>query len=219
MKHRLYGFFRWALVAAFVAAAGTCYSCGRETASLESYKADEGAAQDAGGANESRVLDGRAEAGDSPKESEAACYVHICGAVVNPGVYEIAAGQRIYQVVERAGGYTEEAAADYLNLAAEVSDGMKLVVPTREELLSGSGENLYGAFAAEKAKEESSGKVNLNQATKEQLMGLSGIGEAKAGDIIRYREEHGGFQSIEDIMKVPGIKDAAYQKIKDEVTV
>lgn len=76
-----------------------------------------------------------------------------------------------------------------------------------------------GRLPQKRQKEESSGKVNLNQATKEQLMGLSGIGEAKAGDIIRYRDEHGGFQSIEDIMKVPGIKDAAYQKIKDEVTV
>lgn len=228
MKHKLYGFRKWILAAAFVAAAGICHSCGRETVSLQSYTADEGATEralesridgDAKDSDESQAKDSQAEPGNSPKESGAVCYVHICGAVASPGVYEMDAGQRIYQVVERAGGYTEEAAADYLNLAAEVSDGMKLVVPTREELLSGSGENLYGAFAPEKTEEASTGKVNLNTAAKEQLMGLSGIGEAKADEIIRYRQEHGGFKKVEDIMKVPGIKDAAYQKIKDEVTV
>lgn len=227
MEYRTYGLRRWILVAAFVAAAGACYSCGRKTVSLQSYVAVESAA---GPAEETAMeaavetvsgdADGLKNIGESAAgaESGAVCYVHICGAVASPGVYEVAKGQRIYQVVELAGGYTQEAATDYLNLAAEVEDGMKLVVPTREELLSASGESLYGVFSQEQDTAEPK-KVNLNTAGREELMELSGIGEAKAGDIIRYREEHGGFQTIEDIMKVPGIKEAAFQKIRDRVTV
>lgn len=232
MKHRLYGFRRWILMAVFVVTAGICHSCGREAAGLQPYVAEESVLKDTGAGEDlpdeagSSMAEGKEAAADSqsragrdPAESEAVCYVHICGAVANPGVYEVAKGQRIYQVVERAGGYTQDAAEDYLNLAAEVSDGMKLVVPTREELLMVPGGSLHGGFGTQEMAEAKPGKVNLNTASKEQLMGLNGIGEARAGDIIRYREEHGGFQRIEDIMKVPGIKDSAFQKIKDEVTV
>lgn len=205
-------------MAALVVAAGVCYSCSREpeTLSLQSCAAEERIAEEES-AGVGIPADGQTEA---TEESREICYVHICGAVVNPGVYEVDKGQRIHQVVEQAGGYTREAAADYLNLAAPVTDGMKLVVPTREELLTEPGQSLYGTAAVQGA--EAAGdpaRVNLNTATKEQLMGLSGIGEARAGDIIRYREDMGGFQKIEDIMKIPGIKDAAFEKIKDKITV
>ena len=69
------------------------------------------------------------------------------------------------------------------------------------------------------ADKQGQSRVNLNTATKEEFMTLKGIGESRAEDIIRYREESGGFRSIEDIMKVPGIKDAGFQKIKDRITV
>lgn len=245
MKHRLYGFRRWIFMAVFVVTAGACHSCGRETVSLQPYMAEsdlkdtdagENLPDEAGDGDRAEeavteakkaagepegdpAADSQSRAGMDPAGWEEVCYVHICGAVANPGVYQVAKGQRIYQVVERAGGYTQEAAEDYLNLAAEVADGMKLVVPTREELLMEPGMDLYGIPGTQETAEGKTGKVNLNTAAKEALMGLSGIGEAKAGDIIRYREEHGGFQKIEDIMKVPGIKDSAFQKIKDEVTV
>ena len=67
--------------------------------------------------------------------------------------------------------------------------------------------------------EEESGKVNINRAGAQELMTLTGIGEARAADIIKYREENGGFQSVEDIMKVPGIKEGAFEKIKDQISV
>ena len=154
-----------------------------------------------------------------------------------PGVYEMEEGSRIFQVVERAGGFTERAAAQYLNMAQVVCDGMKIVVPDGESLdgaerygLDSEGGN-YGAGSAgagvimpegktaggSTAKEKV--KVNLNTATREELMTLKGIGEAKADDIIAYRESHGGFQKIEDIKKISGIKDAAFEKIKDDITV
>lgn len=221
MKHKLYCFRKWIVAAALVAMAGFCHSCGRgsEIVSLEMDTLEEGRSES--GNTELPLPEAKA-ADDYETVGEdlaVVFYVHICGAVVHPGVYEMKEGQRVYQVVEMAGGYTQDAASDYLNLAELVADGMKLVVPTREELLSESGESLYGTAALPSQAAAEPARVNLNTATKEQLMELSGIGEARAGDIIRYREDHGGFQAIEDIMKVPGIKDAAFQKIKDRVTV
>ena len=136
-------------------------------------------------------------------------YVHICGEVNNPGVYELTQGSRIFEAVDAAGGFTEEAAQASLNLAQVVSDEEQIVILTQEE-------------AEEKARlerEQEAGIVNLNTASKEQLMTLTGIGESRAEDIIRYRQESGGFQTIEEIMNVPGIKESAYLKIKDSITV
>ncbi len=142
------------------------------------------------------------------------CYVHICGEVAVPGVYELEEGSRVFQAVERAGGFTEKAAPEYLNMAEKIHDGMKITVLSQEEARAGGTLSaVSGAAAGQKS------KVNLNTATKEELMTLRGVGEAKAADIIGYRESHGGFQKIEDIKKISGIKEAAFQKIKDEITV
>ena len=145
---------------------------------------------------------------ESPTES-IKIYVHICGEVNNPGVYELAEGSRIFEAVEAAGGFTEEAAQASLNLAQVISDEEQIVILTQDE-------------AEEKARlerEQAAGIVNLNTASKEQLMTLPGIGESRAEDILRYRQESGGFQAIEEIMNVPGIKESAYLKIKDSITV
>lgn len=146
------------------------------------------------------------------------CFVHINGAVWHPGVYELEEGSRIYQAVEAAGGFLPEADEGYLNLAALIADGMKITVLTKEEAQSA------GAWEADEGgsgqqKETVSEKVNINTATKDQLMTLTGIGEVRAEDIIAYRQEHGPFRQIEDIMQVSGIKEAAFAKIKDDITV
>ncbi|MGC6175827.1 helix-hairpin-helix domain-containing protein [Lacrimispora sp. 38-1] len=151
----------------------------------------------------------------APEEPSRICYVHICGEVVSPGVYELEEGSRIFQAVAVAGGFTENAAADTLNMAEQVKDGMKIQVPDQEE----AKRLLDQGTSSLKNIPEGSHKVNLNTAGKEELMTLRGVGEAKADDIIRYRESHGGFQKIEDIMKISGIKEAAFQKIKDDITV
>ena len=148
-----------------------------------------------------------------------AIYVYICGEVTNPGVYELAEDSRIYEAVDAAGGFTENAARECVNLASKVSDGMQIMIYNKEEaalLLAGSGS--AGGNAGQNGT-SGSGLVNLNTATKEELMTLKGIGEAKAEDIIRYREKSGGFKKIEDIMKISGIKEAGFQKIKDNITV
>ena len=144
--------------------------------------------------------------------------VHVCGEVVNPGIYELPAGSRIYEAVKAAGGFTENAEEESVNLASPIEDGVQIRIYSKDEAetLAAGAAPFDGFEASGEGKEP---VVNLNTATKEELMTLSGIGESRAEDIIRYREENGGFQNIEDIMKVSGIKDAAFQKIKDRITV
>lgn len=159
-------------------------------------------------------------------EEPRSCFVYVCGEVVSPGVYELSEGERIYQAIGLAGGFTERAAEASINLAEPVWDGMKLEVPSREQVSESqwmppeadSGRNPGGGMSGGQGPAGGS-KVNLNTATKEELMTLTGIGEAKAAEILRYRQERGGFQSIEDIMNISGIKEASFQKIKDDITV
>lgn len=196
--------FKLLLLGICMLAAGICYSCSRNQESQD--------LSDNAGMVLSTVETVLTETSQSVS-SPVYHYVHICGEVNAPGVYEMEEGSRVFQAIEKAGGFTELAAAEYLNMADMVKDGMKLVVPGIDEI------GAKDQFGGELAKEESDGKVNLNTATKEQLMTLRGIGEAKAEDILRFREEKGLFQSIEDIKKISGIKDAAFQKIKDDITV
>lgn len=180
-----------------------------------------GNSQGSGGSSEagSSSMDGSsAENASQPAETKALCYVHICGAVNAPGVYELEEGSRVYQAIEAAGGFLPEADEGYLNLAALISDGMKITVLTREEAASAPAwEGEIGGTGQQEA--AAPAKVNINTATQDQLMTLKGIGEARAADIIAYRQEHGPFRQIEDIMQVSGIKEAAFAKIKDDITV
>ena len=160
----------------------------------------------------------KAAAVSETEAMDPAFVVHVCGEVANPGIYELPAGSRIYEAVKAAGGFTENAAEESVNLASPIEDGVQIRIYSKEETetLAAGAAPFDGFEASGEGKEP---VVNLNTATKEELMTLSGIGESRAEDIIRYREENGGFQNIEDIMKVSGIKDAAFQKIKDRITV
>ena len=191
--------------------------------------------------------------------------VHICGAVKQPGVYYLKENQRLYEGIQKAGGFREDAKEDYLNQALVLEDGMKIVVPTkeevkREELLKSENQKEKGAETGKSVNSEktsdsyiysqkttenlamedgwiqrkeiqpeteeelnesenSNGKVDLNTADETLLCTLPGIGESRAKSIIAYRQEHGPFQQPEDVMKVSGIKQAAYEKIKSYVMV
>ena len=150
--------------------------------------------------------------------------VYVCGAVVNPGVYELSEGSRIDDALAAAGGFSEDADRTYVNLAARLSDGSKLQIPTisetSDEALAkeiesfDTGDNGYKSGAS-----DGSGLININTASQTELATLPGIGEGIAGKIIKYRDENGSFKSIEDIMKVSGIKDKLFSKIKDQITV
>lgn len=146
------------------------------------------------------------ETADTASETEAAepmdgvCYVYICGAVLEPGVYEVKQGSRIYEVVDMAGGLTEDADVSFLNQAETVYDGQMIYLPTEAE-------------------NETDGRVNINTASIEELMTLSGIGQAKAEQILAYRNANGDFSSEEEIMNVDGIKEGLYNRIKDDIRV
>lgn len=198
----------------------------------------------------------------SPAEAEALAavedeakdrlYVHVCGEVVRPGVYALSAGSRVFAAVDAAGGLTENAAGDFLNMAAAVADGQQIRIPSREEAESlraerAAGANSAGSQGAAAYAGGLSGKagaagglpgaagqadalkpgggaagmtalVNINTAGAEELMTLPGIGASRAQDIISYRGKH-KFGRIEDIMKVPGIKEGAFKKLRDRITV
>lgn len=132
-------------------------------------------------------------------------FVYVCGAVLEQGVYELPFGSRVYEAILMAGGFREDAATTVVNQAELLEDGVKLYIPTIAEAV------------AEQAEED--GRVNLNSATKEELMTLPGVGESRAESIIQYREENGSFQAIEEIMQVSGIKEGLYEKIKELITV
>jgi len=143
-------------------------------------------------------------------EAEAAMiFVHVCGEVNSPGVYELREGSRIFEAVNAAGGMTKTAAKNSINQAQILSDGQQIYVPSEKEIEGQKKESEAQAY----------GKVNINQASKEELMELSGIGEAKADAIIRHREERGNFSSIEEIMEIEGIKEGVFRKIQDQITV
>lgn len=208
------------LTVIWLLAAGICYSCSHVPSHSTDSQWKLELSDDPEDTQEETTSD------DRPESDPAVWYVYVCGEVQNPGVCQVRPGDRIFKAIELAGGVTENAAVDSLNLAAEVTDGMKIQVLSQEEMESlrakgGDGAVLVdGDWSWQSSSESiSGGKVNLNTATLEQLMTLRGIGEARAKDIIAYREKHGDFQKIEDIKKVSGIKDAAFQKIKDDITV
>lgn len=142
---------------------------------------------------------------DEVTEKTDSIFVYVCGAVAYEGIYELPAGCRVYEAIAKAGGFREDAATTAINQAEVLKDAMRLYVPTTEE--------------AEVTEFEENGKVNINRATKEELMTLPGVGASRADSIIQYRKEKGAFQSIEDIMQISGIKEGLFEKIREYITV
>ncbi|MDR0963665.1 MAG: helix-hairpin-helix domain-containing protein [Clostridium sp.] len=178
-------------------------ACAKETSDLElALRPSQTPTGAAGG------LDGSV-ASHEISDQPVSVYVYVCGAVNHPGVVELPSGSRAEAAIIAAGGFAPNADIDYLNLAALVSDGDKLDIPTLEE-------------AEAQAKQDAaiaSGIVNINTADASLLGTLPGIGESRAADIIAYRETHGSFRTIEEIMNVSGIKEAAFNKIRDKICV
>lgn len=147
--------------------------------------------------------------------------VHITGCVKKQGIVELDEGARIIDVIEAAGGVTEEADITKVNLAYIVKDAQKIYIPSiydkedTEYITLNNGENV---IVEDKYGGESD-MVNINTATQTELESLSGIGPSTALKIINYREEHGKFKSIEEIKEVPGIGDAKFNSIKDMIEI
>ena len=154
--------------------------------------------------------EGRDEVSDTDTaEASTTIFVYVCGAVVNPGVVELPWDSRVADALKACGGFTEDARRDVINLAEKVADQDMVRFPSMDEEIS----------STETVPSENGGKININTADVSQLITLSGIGESRARDIITYRETNGGFADIEDIKKVPGIKESIYSKICDKITV
>lgn len=169
--------------------------------------------------------------GTLPNEAEAPIarflYVHMCGAVVQEGVYMLPEGSRLTDGITAAGGFTEEADTSFHNLAACLQDGQKVYVPTKEEVKDMSVEErlTYGTIpetgtgASGQQGDGANKKVNLNTADVSELMTLSGVGQSKAESIIQYRTKVGAFSGIEELKNVTGIGDAMFERIKEYITV
>lgn len=142
----------------------------------------------------------------APAESIA---VYVSGAVNKPGVVSVPAGSRVIDAVNRCGGILPSADAAKVNMAQPLKDGAQIAVPEKATALPGE--------AAEAAK--SAGKININQADAKALDSLPGIGPAMAERIIAYRKQSGGFQSLDELRKVPGIGEAKFAKMKDKITL
>ena len=161
-------------------------------------------------------------------------YGDVCGAVANPGVFQLAAGSRVFQAIEAAGGYLPEAALTCVNRAGVLTDGQQLYILTQEEMerqgldpaeMSGASDGQMNGSAGTgqntgmTAQVQQDNRININTADEAQLTTLTGIGATRAQAIIAYREENGPFAAIEDIMNVQGIKEGTFAKIKDEIVV
>lgn len=133
-------------------------------------------------------------------------YIHISGQVNYPGLLKLKKGQRLYEAIELAGGMTEHADIDQINLSLVLNDQDKVYIPSIGEISKFLETNNNTEI------------ININTATKEQLMMLSGIGEKTADSIIQYREEN-VFTKIEDLMNVPGIGETKFKKIEKNITI
>lgn len=142
------------------------------------------------------------------KEEKEEITIHIIGEVKYPGIVILKSGQRIVDAIEAAGGETEEADLNKLNLAQILSDGDKIYVPNKTDEIEDYKDTTG-----------KSSTVNLNTATLEELTSLPGIGESTAQKIIDYRKENGKFKTIEDLKNVSGIGESKFDNIKDKITV
>ncbi|MDZ5609344.1 helix-hairpin-helix domain-containing protein [Bacillus pseudomycoides] len=142
------------------------------------------------------------------KEQKKTIVIDIKGAVHHEGVYEMEMGARVKDGVEKAGGFLPEADMAKVNLAQLMQDQMLLYVPKK-------GEQVQAANLPS----EQEGKIQINVAPKEQLEKITGIGPRKAENIMKYREEHGPFQKIEDLLEVDGIGEKSLEKIKDKIII
>lgn len=168
-------------------------------------------------------------------ESNETFKVDIKGEIINPGIYSLSSSSRVIDVIEKAGGLTQNANTTVINLSKKIIDEMVIIIYSNEQVQNFSktkeveqqvqqyciqpDNNALKNDACITESTNTSSKVSINNATLEQLQTLPGIGASKAQDIINYRTEHGQFKSIEDLKNISGIGDSVFAKIKDYITL
>ena len=206
----------------------------KKQAESDDSDAGNGTGSDSGKHTSDVDIDNGSEAVSDKEMQQAMIYVDVCGAVANPGVFQLAAGSRVFQAIEAAGGYLPEAALTCVNRAGVLTDGQQLYILTQEEMerqgrdpveMAGASDGQMigsagtGQNTGMTAQVQQDNRININTADEAQLTTLTGIGATRAQAIIAYREENGPFAAIEDIMNVQGIKEGTFAKIKDEIVV
>lgn len=171
-------------------------------------------------------------------------FVDVKGAVKKPGVYELVSGSRVIDAITKSGGLNKDADTSIINLSKKLADGNVIIIYTKNKIEELHKQEVIIEYIEkeckcpdnsnsacidkddviiednnEDIKDTSPSKVSLNTASKEELMTISGIGESKAADIIKYRNANGEFKTIEDIKNVKGIGDALFEKIKKYITI
>ena len=162
--------------------------------------------------------------------------VDIKGEINNPGIYELKSSSRVIDVIEKAGGLTENANTTVINLSKKITDEMVIIIYSNKQVedfsktkeiekqvqnncINPSEESLKNDACITEKETTISGKISINTATLEELQTLPGIGEEKAKNIIKYREENGLFTAIEDLTKINGIGESIFAKIKENITL
>lgn len=199
---------------------GRQQDAGNERALEEVELSEDGKSEVAGGKEQAKADD------EDEKASSGDICVYVCGQVKHPGVYRLDAESRIYDAIRLAGGLTGKAAEFSVNQAEKMQDGQQIYIPSKKEAANNNGvsgktkETAEGGSSSGSTDTQgTSGKVNINTAGKEELMTLTGIGEARAQAIIKYRETKGRFASKEQLKKVEGIKDGIYGKLEDQIEI
>lgn len=174
-----------------------------------------GGTADAGGFEISR---GSADAGQSaPAEEPSTLFVHVSGAVKEPGLYEVPGGARVADAVNAAGGFADDAERGSVNLARTLEDGEQIVVAAPGVQAPAAAD--AGGGAGTPAQVSASGLVNVNTASAVELVALPGIGEATAAKIVADRDANGPFKAVEDLKRVPGIGDKKYEALAGLICV
>ena len=156
----------------------------------------------------------KAGSGFAAAEPDDLIPIHLVGAVNNPGIYLVARGSYLYQLVEQAGGLADNAAVESINLAMQLDSNQHIYLPNQEEVAADP------QLAANPGIMTTAGPlIDLNRATLEDLDSLPGIGPSTATAILEFRKKNGSFQCVEDLMQIPGIKESRFNAIKDLVVV
>ena len=175
-------------------------------------------------------MSGKDNLNDKKSDRQSQVVVYICGAVKHPGVYKFTAGSRVNDAVNAASGFKKGAARTAINQARVLEDGEQITIPTlkqvkRKQLSKITDGDNFQDKTTDNENTDSSEResqdtlININTASAGELTSLSGLGQNRADAIIEYRQSNGKFQSIEDIMKIPGIKQGIFNKIKNKISV
>lgn len=175
-------------------------------------------------------MSGKDNHNDKKSNGQSQVVVYICGAVKHPGVYKFTAGSRVNDAINAASGFKKGAARTAINQARVLEDGEQITIPTlkqvkRKQLSKTTDGDNFQDKTTDNENTQSSEResqdtlININTASAGELTSLSGIGQSRADAIIEYRQSNGKFQSIEDIMKIPGIKQGIFNKIKNKISV